>query len=656
MCGIAGIINLQGNEKPQVEALQRMTNQMVHRGPDDEGFLLVGKDNWVKPFLGDDTPVNALSSENVIGYPRKHIKSALKMASQVAFGHRRLSIVDLSPYGHQPLCTANKRFWIVYNGEIYNSREIAKQLEVEGIRMQGHSDTEVLINAYATWGKACLQKFNGMFAFAIWDNKEKILFCARDRIGIKPFYYTIQNGQFIFSSDIKTLIASGLYIPEPDMEGLYLAMAFGMAPRPKTAFKGIFALEQAHWLQVKLDGAIQKQRYWSIPIGTQNKYMKEAESIELLDEHLTASIKRRLVADVPVGTFMSGGVDSTTVSSIASRLHPGIKAFTLGYENTVPEMDEVAQAISTASLHPMEHIIHRVNPMDSLVDLNKWIEGYEEPFQGLAANYVISKLVKENDVKVVLNGLGGDELFAGYGWYGRISTWKMLMAVQPLGKILVPFSGKYKEKLNSLLNVKTADRLHSVLFSKFSDSELHQLFTDVAELKYMNSAEYVHKMYADGLEFSDDIEAFNYMDLVNYIGNHHVHRSDQFTMMHSIEGRFPFLDHELVEAAFSIPSHLKINGNIHKFVLRKVAEKYISPECLSMKKKGFGLPLGKWMKGPLRGTVKNEINDLKSLDFIESETIDKWYASYYVGRLQYQKIWHLTALSLWYKRFISELN
>lgn len=655
MCGIAGIISLNQKSSYHSFSIKAMTDQMVQRGPDDEGFALFGTDE-VKTYGGADTPPWQPGFETIAGYPNAHIESAMSTPSMAALGHRRLSIVDLSPRGHQPMCTPDQRYWMVFNGEIYNYREIAQELRNLGVNLSGQSDSEVLLQAFVVWGEACLQKFNGMFAFAIWDNQQKTLFCARDRIGIKPFYYTIVGDNFIFGSDIKTLIASGYYKPELDIQGVYLAMAFGMAPRPKTAFKNVQALEQAHWLRISADGKIEKRRYWSIPIGRQNKSMSEGEAIELLEEQLTASIKRRLVADVPVGTFMSGGVDSTTVSAIAARLHPGIKAFTLGYENLAPEMDEVSQAIATARLHPMEHIIHRVDPVDSLVDLDRWIEGYEEPFHGLAANHVISKIVKENNVKVVLNGLGGDELFAGYGWYSRISTWKMLRAMRPLGKMAAPFMGDRKEKLMSLIDTKTADRLHSVLFSQFSDAHLRQLFNSDPELANLDSAEYVHQAYADGLEFTDDIEAFNYMDLTNYIGNHHVHRSDQFTMMHSIEGRFPFLDHELVEAAFTIPSHLKRNGKINKYVLRKVAEKYIAPECLNMTKKGFGLPLKQWMKGPLANIVENEISDLAKLPFIEASTVDDWYSSYQKGQFNYQKVWHLSALSLWYKRFMGNGN
>lgn len=651
MCGIAGIINIRGNEVHQARSLKCMTNRMVHRGPDDEGFVLVDKNGRCRSFFGDDTPLDLFVCSAVPGYPQTHIKSTFEDLSQVALGHRRLSIIDLSPYGHQPMCTPDFRYWIVYNGEIYNFREIAVELNREGINLHGHSDTEVLINAYGKWGENCLQKFNGMFAFAIWDNKEKTLFCARDRIGIKPFYYTIQDGQFIFASDIKTIIASDLYRPEPDMEGLYLAMAFGMAPRPKTAFKGLVALEQAHWMRIHLDGRIEKERYWSIPIGSQKHNMSEGEAVDLLEEQLISSVKRRLVADVPVGTFMSGGIDSTTISAIASELHPGIKAFTLSYENTAPELNEVQQAKMTARMHPMEHIVHCVNPSESLKDIESWIDGYEEPFYGLPPNYEISKLVKDNGVKVVLNGLGGDELFAGYGWYSHMDKWRIARVIKPLLDMIPPFTGRRGLQLKALSRANSADRLHTVLYAQSTDEELQELFTDPL-LQEMHTPEIINQMYVDGLEFTDNIEAISYMDLMNYLGNHHVHRSDQFIMAHSIEGRFPFLDHKLVETSFRIPSHFKKHAKIQKYVLRKVAKKYIAPECLAMEKKGFSLPLKQWMRGPLKPLVKKKLAGLENRKEIRQEVPARWLREYEAGNRKFSSIWHLASLEMWFSSFI----
>jgi len=649
MCGIAGILNLRHADTSLAGPVQAMTERMRHRGPDDEGYLLIGASGASSTFYGNDSAMLPADQDVPPGFPRQHIDAA--GAGFLAFGHRRLSIIDLTEHGHQPMCTADGRYWIVFNGEIYNYREIAADLRREGIRLRGHSDTEVLINAYALWGPDCLDRFNGMFAFAIWDNSDRRLFCARDRIGIKPFYFTLCGDNFIFGSDIKTILASGLYEAEPDPEGLYLAMSFGIAPRPKTAFRGIEALPQAHWLLVDENGNVRCSRFWSIPVGTQDHTMSQPDAVNLLEEELRASIERRLIADVPVGTFMSGGIDSTTISAIASTVHPGIEAFTLAFEETASELDEVPQATATSRMYDMKHVIHRVSASAALRNLDQWVEGYEEPYYGIAANHVISEVVAEHGVKVILNGLGGDELFAGYSWYRNVDHWKKARMLGPILRPLAPrLRGKWRLLAESS-RIRSADRLHSFLFRRNSDKELHELFSGNATARY-DGIELVHDLYADDVEFEDDLEALSFMDLMNYIGNHHVHRIDQFTMAHSIEGRFPFLDHELVEAAFRIPSHLKKNGKTQKFVLREVAKKYIAPECLAMTKKGFSMPIRQWLEGPLRSTVDTKLEALALRDTINNVAVRKWHDEYKRGRRDATKLWHLVALELWYEKFI----
>ena len=646
MCGIAGIFNFHGGADLQLPHVVRMTKAMRHRGPDDEGYITVRANGEVQHFFGEDSPATVRARFGNAGA----VSSALDAQSVLVMGHRRLSILDVSPAGHQPMTDPTGRYWIVFNGEIYNFKDVRSELEVLGHRFRTASDTEVILVAYSQWQQDCLRRFNGDFAFALWDTHQKALFCARDRIGVKPFYYILNQERFLFGSDIKTLIASGLYQPEPDPQGLYLAMAFGIAPRPITAFKQIRALKQAHWMRLHADGRIEKDRYWRIPVGSQTHGMTEADAVELLEEQLQRAVSRRLVADVPVGTFMSGGVDSTTVSAIAARQHPGIKAFTLGYQNDVPELDEVRQAEATARMHPMQHIIKRINPDESLQDLRAWIDGYEEPFHSLAANHVISRLVKENQVTVVLNGLGGDELLAGYS-HSRFHRIPRMPWLDILTKHADRIPSKKIATVLRLIGARSSDRLHTLLFRKTSDLELHKLFKP-AFCPVQETPDLLHDLYAQDLEFTDALEAISYMDLMNYIGNHHVHRVDQFTMAHSIEGRFPFLDHELVEAAFRIPSNLKICNGKQKYVLRRVAEKHIAPQCLAMKKKGFGLPLKQWMQGPLKPLVNRSLDNLQMRTEVDAGVVSAWYNEYKAGRLPPGRIWHLVALELWFEHFM----
>jgi asparagine synthase (glutamine-hydrolysing) len=623
-----------------------MTQVMHHRGPDDEGYMAVSANGQMKHFIGEETPVDVRSRFA----DHKLITAALDHPSLLAIGHRRLSIMDVSPAGHQPMSDPTGRYWIVFNGEIYNFKDLRLELKTLGYRFRTSSDTEVILAAYSQFQEGCLTRLNGDFALAIWDHRHRSLFCARDRMGIKPLYYLRDDCRFIFASDIKTLIASGLYRPEPDPQGLYLAMAFGIAPRPITAFRGVRALEQAHWMRLHADGRLEKQRYWHIPLGTQQRNMSEADAVSLLQEQLQRAVSRRLIADVPVGTFMSGGVDSTTISAIAARQHPGIKAFTLGYRDDAPELDEVAEAAATARLHPMQHIVKRVAADQSLCNLSQWIAGYEEPFYSLAANDIISRLVKENNVTVIVNGLGGDELFAGYGWYRyhRLPRWPWL---GPFSRRASRFPSRKLRTALMLLAAKTPDRLHTLLFAQASDQELGDLLTPSFRPGF-DTPDMLHELYARDLEFDDCVEAMSYMDLMNYIGNHHVHRVDQFTMAHSIEGRFPFLDHELIEAAFSIPTRLKMCGEEQKYVLRRVAEHQIAPACLMMKKKGFGLPLEQWMRGPLKPLVERSLDRLRGREEVNAETVTAWHVAYEQGHLRPSRIWHLVALELWFEHFI----
>jgi asparagine synthase (glutamine-hydrolysing) len=648
MCGIAGIFALDGQEHRVTQALHCMSNKMKKRGPDDEGYLLAWfSDRKAIDFRGDDT---VLSDESFL-VPHLHVQNAYSTPCHVALAHRRLSIIDLSPAGHQPMRSDDGRYWIVYNGEIYNFQEVAQELASLGVCFRGHSDTEVILYAYRQWGAVALQKFNGMFALAIWDNREQELFCARDRIGIKPFYYTIQGGLFIFASDIKTIIASGLYHPEVSLEGLYHNLSFGVAPRPLTAFKDVYALEQAHWLRIEATGQMTKQRYWQLPVGTQDHSMSEADAVALLEEHLHDAVKRQLIADVPVGTFMSGGIDSTTISAIAAQHHPGIQAFTLAFDPEIVELDELAQAQATAAMYPMQHIIRTVKASDILDHIQELVLCHEEPYYAISPNYLISQLVADHRVKVILNGLGGDELFGGYTYYRWPQRWQLLRRLTLFTGLLSKLGPQW-ERLHTVASVESADRLHSALFAYQAEQSKQHLFQDPA-VQDFNSIEYLHQLYVgNGTEFCDAIEALCYMDLISYIGNHHVYRVDQFTMEFSIEGRFPLLDHKLIEAAFHIPSRFKVHGNTQKYVLRRVAEKLIHPSCLQMKKKGFSLPMDRWMRGSLQPLVHKKLTQLMQRDIFAPAEIRRRWEAFETHSRSYYSLWHLVMVELWFETFL----
>ena len=641
MCGIVGLISktplkLSNN-------LYSANQQMYRRGPDDEGYVFFDQ-NSIYPAYGKDTPLDFFIDE-LEYYPQYSIEQLSNHQFKVGLGHRRLSIVDLTSHGHQPMSIMNQRYWIVFNGEIYNFREIKDELITYGYSFASNSDTEVILYSYLHWGRECLQKFNGMFAFAIYDQVTDEMFLARDRVGIKPLYYTIQNNVFIFASDIKTIIASELYHTELDEEGLYHNFSFSMTPRPKTMFKNIRALEQGHFMILNCkELSFTIDEYWDIPTNRQNNNMKEEDAIELLEEELKKAIEYRLIADVNVGTFMSGGIDSTTISAMASQLHPGIKAFTLGFDKSFSLYDEIEEAKATAKMYDMEHIVSFLDADVILDNIENMVLAYEEPYFHLAANYAISEIVKNNDVKVVLNGLGGDELFSGYSFYGRMNQWKKLSKFSCLEQLIPPCSSKLRTA-KKLLSAKDIYQYYALSYSTLSDSEKSKLFKHC-----YHSIDQIAKRYKkESKEFANDFEILNYLDIKSYIGNHHVHRTDQFTMHFSIEGRFPFLDHNLIEAAFTIPSKYKYNNGIPKYVLRKVAEKYIAPECLSMTKKGFGLPLEYWFNNQLKELVESSVTSLKKRDILNTRGIEKLMSK---GTIS-QK-WHLVMFELWYQKFMEK--
>ncbi len=639
MCGIAGIIEF-AKSAYHVDAIKNMTNSMQHRGPNDEGFLLFS--NFAASFYGDNSAEN-IQQLNLPYTPKEHIDSAQDIKSNIAFGFKRLSIIDLSYHAHQPMCDTDQKFWIIFNGEIYNYKEIRAELISLNHTFYSNSDTEVVLKAYMEWGEKSLEKFNGMFAYSILDTVKNEIFLARDRMGIKPLYYYHENDRFIFGSTMKSIIDSKLYTPEINWEGLWQNYTFSIAQRPNTCFSKIVALEPAHFLKIKLfSGKILKNKYWDIPTGVQDFSLTEKKAISLLEEALYTSIEYRLHADVEVGTFMSGGIDSTTIAAIASKLHPNIKAFTLGFNTNFPEYNEVTQAKETVAINSINHIVHYANPNEVIDNIKTIVRGYEEPYHHLPANYVLSKIVADHKVKVVLNGLGGDELFAGYDYYNKVKWWKIMKNMSSIFKL---FPNNINERLDTAKKIASYNNIaqfYTHFHTTYSDLDNQKLFIN----KQYNTGNTIENLYINTKEFTDSIEALNYYNLKSYIGNHHTRTIDQFTMNFSIEGRFPFLDHQLIELAFKIPSKYKIKNGSQKYILRQIARKHIAPSCLTMQKKGFGLPLEYWYTTDLKDFAIDTLALLKNRHFFNNNEIDT-----IVKNNNVRKIWHLVMTELWLQEF-----
>lgn len=642
MCGIIGIISLKNTVK--INSIKSAMVTMKNRGPDDEGAVAFDDKYRSNIYFGKDTPVevqNNLCKTNKKLAPLEQNGRSYKLA----FGHRRLSILDLSPSGHQPMSDERERYWIVFNGEVFNFKELRVELVRAGYNFSSNTDTEVILKAYMHWGNCCVKHFNGMFAFAIFDAAKKKIYLARDRVGIKPLYFFKNSETFVFASDIKALLSTKLFSPRVDMEGLYSNFAFGMTPRPKTSFVNVFAVKQATYLEINTENLnVAETTYWDVPTGIQEENMSKHEARELLEFELKKSIKLQLVSDVEVATFMSGGIDSTTVSAIASKFHPGIKAFTLVFDKTISEYDELEQATATAKMNEIHHAVTHINAEEVINNIDQMVLGYEEPYNHLAANFVISKIVSDGGIKVALNGLGGDELFAGYGYYKRLSDWKKYKNLIRTFSF-IPKGINYKlDRLITLSRAKSTTDFYTFSSLKFNESQLASLFGS-------NRPVYgeLRNTYKNIQGISDSIELMSYLDIKHYIGNHHVHRSDQFTMAHSVEGRFPFLDHKLIEASARIPSRLKIGGGVQKKVLRDVAKNYIHPSCLSMTKKGFGLPLERWFDNELDSMARNAIIGLKSRDMFSCKAINNVLEKGPV----FQK-WHLVMTELWLRKFVDK--
>jgi len=631
MCGIAGIINKNGTSVNS-DALFLMTENMKRRGPDDEGFMLFNE--TTTPYIGTDS---ILKNHN-------NIKSAINQQFKVGFGFRQLKIIDLSNNSHQPMCDLNQNYWVILNGEIYNYKEIRNQLISLGHTFFSNSDTEVVLNAYKEWSENALSKFNGMFALAIFDKTKNEVFFARDRIGIKPFYYFQNNDYFIFGSTIKSIVASNLYNAEINWEGLSQNFRFSIAQRPSTSFKDIKALKPAHWMKFNLNtNTLQTKQYWEIPVNNQEFNLTEKQSIGLVEESLYKSIKYRLNADVEVGSFMSGGIDSTTISSIASKINPTIKALTLGF-NKYDDFNEINEAKDTAALNNLNHVISYTKPEDILANINQITSIYEEPYFGLPANYILASMASKNNLKVVLNGLGGDELFGGYDVYNKLSLWPNLKKINSILKITPKIHPKIK-KAAEISGYKNTNEFYSHYYTNFNDNEISALFNKKNSSTYNTLLDYYNPT---NLSFSDDFEALSFYNIKSYIGNHQMRTTDHCLMHFSVEGRFPLLDHNFIETAFKIPTKYKLHKNSQKYILKQVAKKHIAKSCLTMKKKGLTLPLKHWISTDLKEFVNDHIVNLKNRNIFNNLEIDIILKSN-----NPHKIWQLVSTELWLNKFIS---
>jgi asparagine synthase (glutamine-hydrolysing) len=646
MCGICGEIDF--NRSVKVEPIQRMCRVLAHRGPDDEGMVFIKGKECFEMKGPSQTPLQ-------------------QAGFQVGLGHRRLSIIDLSEAAHQPMTDEDGKIWIVFNGEIYNFQETRERLKKKGHFFKSKSDTEVILHAYEEWGVECLNCLRGMFAFAIWDSNLQRLFLARDRLGKKPLVYF--SGQFAFASEIKALLQNPGVERRVNHRALHHYLTYQYVPSPDTIFEGIKKLPPAHYLLFDRDGNVKVERYWKIhfnPCRQTNIDVKEL-SLRIRTE-LEESVKLRLVSDVPLGAFLSGGVDSSLVVGIMAKLTgKPVKTFSIGFEEK--EFDELSYAKVVSNHFATEHHEFIVKP-NAIEILPKLVWHYNEPFADSSAipTYYVAKMTKDY-VKVVLTGDAGDENFAGYHRYLR-SKWVALFSKIPerlRRDILPPFlrmvAGVHwkEKKFNRLANYiesisSNQARNYAEQVKVFNAGEKWDVYSPefIQATKGTDSVEYLLTKFEEA-ETDNLIEQLLYLDINTYLPEDLLVKMDIATMANSLEARVPFLDHQLMEFIATVPSHLKLKRTISKYILKQAFSDFLPQPILTRGKMGFGVPVSRWFRNELKDYVYDILLDPRTLNrgYFRRDGVERLINDHLAARYDHSsKIWALLFLEIWFRVFI----
>ncbi len=587
MCGIVGIFDTHGNRQIDRQVLTRMNESQYHRGP-DEGEL--------------------------------HLETALGM------GHRRLSVIDLAT-GQQPLFNAERSMVIVFNGEIYNYRELMAELIALGHQFHTKSDTEVILNAYAAWGEDCVHRLRGMFAFAIWDRAKKTLFLARDHVGIKPMFYSLlPNGYFVFGSELKSIMTFPELSRALNPAAVEDYFAYGYVPEPKTIFHNAFKLNPGHRITLTVGaGEVLQRRWWDVPFQP-GAARSEADIEHELVARLRETVQSQMVAEVPLGAFLSGGVDSSAVVAMMARPGQQVNTCSIGFDD--PEYDESVFASQVAERYQTNHHAQIVSKDDyGLLDTLAHL--YDEPFADNSAipTYRVCQLARQR-VTVALSGDGGDENFAGYRRYRYAMAEQGVRARLPLalrkpvfgalGKLYpkadwAPRMFRAKTTFEALARDLVDGYFHGV--AKMPDRVRDELFSDKfrADLQGYRAIE-VMREHAAQAPTDDPLSMIQYLDFKTWLPGDILTKVDRASMAHSLEVRVPLLDHTFIEWVSGLPPAMKLNGAEGKYILKKSLEPHLSDDILYRAKKGFSIPTAAWLRGPLRATVRAAVLSPMLLD------------------------------------------
>ena len=629
MCGIVGVYNY-GNPgmRLQSDTLVRMRDTMAHRGPDDAGI-------YVSPD------------------------------GKLGLGHRRLSILDLSALGHQPMVSADGRYWIVFNGEIYNFRELRADLEPKGCTFRSNSDTEVLLALYAEYGPKMLHALRGMFALAIWDTREERLWMARDRIGIKPLYYTAQGGRFLFASEIKAILAFPGIPRAVHLPGLHHFLSFLTTPAPLTLFEGIQKLPAGHTLTVEQDGTLKVEEWWDVFDGVQPPTGDDEAGIaERILSLLRESIRWRMVSDVPFGVFLSGGIDSSTnVALMAELMDRPVETFSIGFTGE-ERYNEFVYARQIAERFRTSH--HEVQiSVDDLIDfLPQLIHHQDEPIADpvCVPVYYVARLAKQHGVTVCQVGEGSDELFCGYplwGWFLRVARWNRAFGLLPrplrrFAPALLRTAGKHHGlPYECLRRGAEGETLFWSGAEAFFEAQKAELLTSwVRErLRGLSSLEVValhRQRFLERTPAPDFLTWMGYMDLKLRLPELLLMRVDKMTMATAVEARVPFLDHEFVQFAMGIPQAVKFRGGELKHILKLAVAGVIPHEIIHRRKQGFGVPVAEWFLRELGPVVRTGLREFTS----EQPYFDAGYVDRLLASNNATLSWFLLNFALWHRQWI----
>ncbi len=651
MCGIAGILSLRTGNPDLKNWLQNMTNILRHRGPDDEGFTFFTNDE-IECTGGKDTPANVYESR----YPFSPQLITHNSQPTTALGHRRLSILDTSAAGHQPMCDVSKRYWIVFNGEIYNYKEVKAELLFLGHIFFSHSDTEVIIQAYIAWGKDCVLKFNGMWSFAIYDATEKSFFCSRDRFGVKPFYYFISPEYFAFASELKALVSLPFIDKKLNEKAVFDYLVIGQTELESEGFfKNILELEPSYNLFLK-DGKVIKQKYYTLPYNSKNETFSEKKKNEYVGQVsflIYEAVKLRLRSDVPVGACLSGGIDSSALVCTANNLRNGTDPFHV-FTSVFPgsSVDESFWAKKVVEATGAKWHTIETKPSQIFEDYESLIYAQDIPFFGSStlSQSNVMKLVHDTGIKVTLDGQGADELFSGYGQHFYV---KGLNDLQNFN---------FKE----LLNLDSSGASSTREFTRFLLKKSLNLWPERLEFKLLKESKYdlqlLNQKFTKNNQNRFHLEkAFLTSNLNQHLYNEYsgpplkylMRTADRNSMRYSVESRVPFADdHKLAEYMFSIPSAYKIHQGTSKYLLRE-SMKGVIPDAIRLRKdkKGFVTPELKWFK-----EYKNELKGLvtENLEpFVDTKLLYKNWDQIFEQKITGNTlgISRFVILSMWRRKF-----